>query len=290
MPSTANPGKVGFAWCVGGWAAFVATPVLAADKACFDAASEGQTLRDEHKLVEARDQFGRCAQAQCPTSMRADCAAWLEEVNTSIPTVVLTATDANGASVFDVRVHVDGQPLVDHLDGLAVPVNPGVSRFRFERADGASIDRLVQVNEGDKHRKIAAVFVDEPPSSQGPSRLGAGNVLGLAVGGAGLGGIVTGGVFGVVYLSEASKLRSECTTSAPCSAAAFSRAQRDESTAAYDGNVATAALVVGATLVLGGGALFILSDRSQRRAVTPRWTIVPGAGRSGGWLSLRGEF
>ena len=113
-------------------AALFSAEALAEDRAaCFDAASQGQTLRDEHKLVEDAEDPSVRAQKHCPASMRTDCAGWLDAVEKSIPTVVVTATDATGLSVFDVAVSIDGRPLVAKLDGSAVPVNPGVHTFRF---------------------------------------------------------------------------------------------------------------------------------------------------------------
>jgi len=39
----------------------------------------GQILRDEHKLVEARDALRSCASVGCPAIVQNDCAGWLAE-------------------------------------------------------------------------------------------------------------------------------------------------------------------------------------------------------------------
>jgi hypothetical protein len=57
--------------------------------ACFDAATEGQSLRDANRLVEARERFRVCAQDECPSSMKGDCATWLAEVERSLPGIVV---------------------------------------------------------------------------------------------------------------------------------------------------------------------------------------------------------
>src|SRR5580704_15746858 len=87
------------------FAASLSVSALAADKAaCLDASSQAQTLRDAHQLVEARDQLRICARQICPAVVQADCATWLDAVEKSLPTVVLTAKDGRGGDVINVKV------------------------------------------------------------------------------------------------------------------------------------------------------------------------------------------
>ena len=123
--------------CLAVASVLVARGALADEKAaCLDASSKGQTLRDQHKLVEARQQLRVCAAGGCPSVVQTDCAAWLADVEKAIPTVVLAAKNGAGADLFDVKVSVDGQPLASRLDGQALPLDPGPHAFRFEGADG----------------------------------------------------------------------------------------------------------------------------------------------------------
>jgi len=132
---------------------------LADDKAaCLDAASEGQTLRDAHKLVEARNQFLVCARQECPSVVRKDCTTWVEQAQSSLPTVVPTATDEVGNSLPSVKVSMDGKVLLERADGRAVEVNPGTHTFTFEAADGTKTDLQVAVAEGQKNERIAATI------------------------------------------------------------------------------------------------------------------------------------
>ena len=111
---------------------------LADDKAvCLEAASKGQTLRDAHQLLEARDQFRICARPQCPAMVQTDCGGWLGDVMRDLPTLVVTAKDAAGADLVRVRVTLDGQPLLTALDGQSVAVNPGQHTLHFDGEDGA---------------------------------------------------------------------------------------------------------------------------------------------------------
>ena len=122
------------------------TPAAPADTkaACLDAATKGQRFRDTHKLVEAREQLRVCAAAQCPGVVQTDCANWLAEVDKALPSVVLAAKNGAGGDLVDVRVSVDGQPLVAKLDGQAVPMNAGLHTFHFEGTAGV-VDQQVVV-------------------------------------------------------------------------------------------------------------------------------------------------
>src|SRR5262245_7790898 len=92
-------------------AATVACPRAFGDdkKVCLAAAAQGQTLRDAHKLVEAREQFRTCAREQCPRVVQKDCVAWLSDVEKNLPSVVLTAKDEAGADIVEGKVSVDGK-------------------------------------------------------------------------------------------------------------------------------------------------------------------------------------
>jgi hypothetical protein len=189
-----------------GAATLAASEARADDRAaCFDAASSGQTLRDQHKLVGARDKFRVCAQQQCPASMRSDCATWLEAVERAVPTVVVSVKDATGRDEVAATVTMDGQPLTTKLDGAALPVDPGLHVFHFETADGAT-NAQVLVNEGEKMRAVAVLLPGQVasgsqlrehplPRAAEPSPRG---TIGLVVGGVGVAAIATGVVLAAV--------------------------------------------------------------------------------------------
>src|SRR5271154_3508776 len=99
----------------------ITATAFADDKvACLDASAKGQRYKDTHKLVEARAQLRICAAAQCPAVVQTDCATWLAEVDKAMPGVVVAAKNGSGGDLFDVKVSVDGQPLLSKLDGQAV--------------------------------------------------------------------------------------------------------------------------------------------------------------------------
>jgi hypothetical protein len=124
---------------------------------CIVASNEGQVLRDEHKLVEATARFSLCARDVCPALVRKACLEWRGEVETQLPTVVLAARDATGHDLLEVRVLVDGKPLVEKLDGSAVAIDPGPHVVRFESAGRAPAEQDFILREGEKNRLVSVV-------------------------------------------------------------------------------------------------------------------------------------
>ena len=194
-------------------ASLVATTAFADDKAaCLDAATKGQRFKDTHKLVEARDQLRICAAAACPAVVQTDCANWLAEVEKALPTVVVTAKSGAGADLVDVKVTVDGQPLVSKLDGQAIPMNAGPHTFHFEGADG-TLDQQVVVTEGEKSQKVAIVLGAPPPA---PDTGGSSTwkTVGWVLGGVGVAGLGVGTVAGLIAMGD--KNNAGCNSSNVC--------------------------------------------------------------------------
>jgi hypothetical protein len=263
------------------------TSALADEKmVCLAAASKGQTLRDAHALLEARDQFRACARQECPAMVQQDCGAWLGEVERGVPTVVLTAKDGSGADLVDVKVSVDGQPLAASLDGQSVPVNPGAHRFRFDGPGGAHVERQVLIKEGEKNQGIAVVFAptsappspapaegarvaETPASTSSSSSRGAMHLWGAIVGGAGLVGVGVG-----VGLGLDAKSKDNAAAGEPGTAR-----QTDSKAAAQQGTLATIVFGVGAAALAGGAVLWLLAPSAQ--------TAIGTNGRD---VVLRGSF
>ncbi|MGD0676303.1 MAG: hypothetical protein ABSC94_12860 [Polyangiaceae bacterium] len=276
--------------CLGVSLSLVTSDAFADHTACFDAAIEGQRLNDEHRLIEAREKFRVCAQQECPTSMQSDCAGWLEAVEKSIVTVVLVATDATGTSLFDVKVRMDGQPLLAKLDGQAIPVNPGLHTFHFERADGTSAQQTVQANEGDRNQKITVVLTRAPAHATrplpGPRTE---TIVGLTVGAAGFVGIILGSVFGALTASNANKQKSDCPPSS-CSTAGHAEGLVDHSMAIADGSVSTAAFIAGGALVLSGALIVIATGHTPPQPIAHSVRLSADVGARAWSLLLRQEF
>lgn len=126
--------------------------------ACVAASEDAQALRDAGRLVDARALLIVCAQNTCPPLVRKDCAEWLVDVAANLPTVVLSARDAAGRDLTDVRVSVDGHILTEAMDGRAVFLDPGGHVLRFEVPGTAPLEQRVILRQGEKNRVVSAVL------------------------------------------------------------------------------------------------------------------------------------
>jgi hypothetical protein len=135
----------------------------AAKRACKLAYEAAQELRLGNKLVEARGQLRACVTEACPAFVRKDCAGWLDDVERAIPTVVLKFVDDEGVERNDVAVTVDGQPLVEAIDGRAVEIDPGEHELQFTPAGGGPRAVTVTIREGERLREIAVDLTPAPP-------------------------------------------------------------------------------------------------------------------------------
>lgn len=129
---------------------------------CASAYELGQKLRNERRLLAARSELLRCVSDDCPDVARRDCHRWLVEVEASMPTVVFEVFGKDGRELDDVRIAVDGRPLLDRNDGKAYAVDPGVRRFRFQIRGARVQEKNVVVREGEKNRKVVASFFTKP--------------------------------------------------------------------------------------------------------------------------------
>lgn len=142
-----------------------------AKQECAAAYDATQTLREQGKLLEARQQALACSNANCSSYVVKDCTQWASEIEASLPTVVFVVQDASGADTTAVRVSVDGHVLGEKLDGKAVPLNPGEHVIRFEMAGAGPVEQKVLIRQGDKYRNLSAAFKGDKPKDAQPSTL-----------------------------------------------------------------------------------------------------------------------
>lgn len=136
-------------------AAASAIPATAAgaedDGRCVQDAEVGQLLRDEGKLVEARQAFLRCAQQTCPRIVQADCLSWADQVARRIPAFRVRALDARGDDALNGQLFLDGEPVA--LDGRAIAANPGEHELVLV-ARGLRQERRFLLLESERERVV----------------------------------------------------------------------------------------------------------------------------------------
>jgi hypothetical protein len=252
---------------------------------CAAAYTDGQSLRDAHKLVEARAKLRACSQPACASFMQRDCAQWLEQVEQGLPSVVLIAHTASGAAVVDATVVIDDAPtpVATRLDGRAIDVDPGEHRFTFTTPGGDRVVVTSVVVEAEHAQKVVGTIGampgvtggaggDEAHAAATSSPL---RTFGFVVGGLGVASLVTGAVFGIVAMASKG---SSCDATGQCSPAGT------VSKLTTEANVSTATLVAGGVLAAAGLTMVILGS-PQRSKSASAW-IVP----SPGGVTLQGAF
>jgi hypothetical protein len=296
MPVTRFVGALAVCVLLSPSAALAAGPTK---QECVAANEAAQDLRQAGKLRQAREKLLVCVSEACPGPVREDCAQRLNDVNTAMPTIVFEVKDPSGNDVSAARVSMDGQPLVDRVTGSAVSIDPGEHRFAFDDANGqAHVEQTVVVREGDHDRHIRVVLraartettptsapstPTEAPQPETPASTPAGTtqrLIGLVVGGAGVAGLVVGGIFGLVSKSTYDNaVHRECSSPPKnCS----SQGAQDGQTAISQAMVSTVGFIAGGVLLAGGAVLYLTAPTSDSIAV------APAVGTNGAGLTVRG--
>lgn len=187
---------------------------------CVASAEDAQQLRDEGKYRRAREQMLICARDACPRPIKSDCGKWLMELERDAPTVVLGARDTKGVDILDVKVSMDGVPILDRLTGMPVLVDSGEHTFKFESSDGTVKEERVLVRAAEKARPIIATFPGPPSDNEKettiaqaepPARSHEGSIVpALVVGGIGAAALGSFAIFGIAGRNEVDDLEKNC--------------------------------------------------------------------------------
>ena len=293
---------------------------------CIDANGKAQELRRAERLSAASEQLRQCANPACPAMVRDDCARRLDELEKAQPSLVFDVKDAAGADLIDVRVRDDGQPLLDHLDGKPVNVDPGAHVFVIEVAGKPPVTERLLIREGEAGRREHVVMGNAettpppvpvtpvspaapvsqpappaPPPSSEPvavapappaappesSGLGTQRVIGLSMGGVGLVGLGLGTAFGLMASSAWNNAKTACGGSvSQCTNVSSGTAYHG--TAVTDGTISTVGFVAGGALVAAGVVLVLTGGHSA--SPTTGFVLTPSVGSSFGGLSMSGAF
>jgi hypothetical protein len=274
-----------FAWLVASSA--TAAPTMSKQECA--AANEGaQDLRRAGRLREARTQLALCTATSCPGPIREDCAQRLKEVEAALPTVIFEAKNAGGHDLSAVRVTMDGEPLLDKLEGTPVVLDPGEHRFVFQSEGLRNAEETVVLREGERDRRVRIVLQSPTRPSQESAATAPAEenhtqgALGISLGAAGIAGLIVGTIFGFVAKSTYDDaVQNQCGGDPTrCSA----QGAQDGRTAHSQATVSTAAFIGGGALLAGGALLFFTAPKSGDVSVSP------AAASGGAGLALHGRW
>ncbi len=273
----------------GGGRVYAADPTTAD---CLAANEKSISLRNQHKLRDARTSLLICSAATCPADIRNECIRRVGEVNASMPTIVFATKDGADNDLSAVQVMMDGEALVERLQGTALSIDPGTHIFTFTTAGQPAVHKELVILEGQKDRRERIVFgmsrplgpsivqsnasqsmvggsaTTAPPTPgwwhSNPKRLGAIAVAGLGVVGLGL---------GIGFGLAASSRHDDAARICPGQCAD----QTGWNEARSAGNISTVAMVVGVAGLAGGAALWFLSKKDLDKASSAQVTVGLGS-------------
>ena len=153
---------------LGGVRIAVAAPPREQTHACVAASTQGQTDRDEGRLLAAREQFLSCTREVCPQIVKKSCAGWLAELSERIPSVVVRVHEASQQAgqrdVTEARVTLDGSAVT--LDGRSLTLDPGRHTLSVDAPGFSPVERTFLVAEREQGRLL---IVELPARSVPPA-------------------------------------------------------------------------------------------------------------------------
>ena len=134
-------------------------------RACISHNNDGADARVAHHLLAAREAYRSCvAEPDCPDMVLSECNEALEDLKTTIPTLIVSVVDENHRDVDAPSLAIDDQPV--KLDGSTIELDPGA--HELIATSGALTNRLrVQANEHELNRNVE-IMLSAPPAFAAP--------------------------------------------------------------------------------------------------------------------------
>jgi len=136
---------------------------------CISAHERMQRERLEGRLLAARSDALRCAEASCPALLREECAQWSRDLATELPSVRLELVDGRGGALPAVW-NVDARP-IEANEIAALELDPGAHTVRATAPDGRAIVETFALGRGERSRVVRLVLPlrEEPLARQPPA-------------------------------------------------------------------------------------------------------------------------
>lgn len=180
--------------------------------------------------------------------LQKDCSHWLEEIESSIPSVTVKVEDEDGREVQNAHVTMDDLEW-SLSEGRARKVDPGRHRFVWVREAQAAIEETLTLREGEQNRVVtlkAPRRKKPPPPASKTSSISplvwVGYSIGLAAAGTGAG-------FWTLGLNQRSTLQDLCAPSSTC---------RESDIGASRNNLVVGDVMMGIGIVALAGATYLL--------------------------------
>jgi len=271
-----------------------ATPAApaAAEPSCAESYEQAQRDQRDGKYLSAAAAALSCAQLRCNQAIVRECTRLYDQLEASTPTLAVSALTHDGRALIDVKVEMDGQPLLERITGKLVPVDPGPHAFVFTHAEFGRVEVSRFAQPGEKGGRVEATFPDPNPKPAEPvpnplatnappaveQKRGGIPVLTYVLGGVGLVGMGGFAFFRISAVGDYNDYNSTC--SPQCNPDDIDSV-RTKFTLSY------VSLGIGAAGLAGAGVVFALSRGGSESSQTEA-RLVPTAG--GAAATLRTTF
>lgn len=176
---------------------------------CVESHGASQEARADKRFLEAKQHLLECSKAVCPSLIRGDCARWFDEMEALIPSIAV-AVRRSGIDVDGAEILVDGAAVAA---GREFAVDPGSHEIVVRMPGEEPRARTIQVSPGEQHRLVTIELpalasegaIAAAPRAAVPMHRPVPTITWI-LGGATIAFGVTGGVFGVLALSERDSL------------------------------------------------------------------------------------
>jgi hypothetical protein len=232
----------------------------------------------------------------------AKCVGWLEEIEKTIPSIVVSVRSPDGKEPTEFRSFFDGKAVAQAIDGRAIETEPGARTVRVE-GYGQTIEERIVAKVGEQNRLVQLQMAEvatpqptraatpapapPPPRDSSPeSSRGAPGTLYLGIGALALGAVGLGfGIgTGAAALSKSSELEVACENKS-CLRGTDGEIQLGDAQTVAD--VSTVTFIVGGVLSAVGVVLVVVSVGDDDPPASRAW-VAPtlGVGHAG----VRGAF
>jgi hypothetical protein len=120
--------------------------------------------RLSEEWLAARAAMVSCADERCPLAIAADCRAWLDELASLMPTlIVVVEGEAAAARHPALRVQLDGALIELKEPPSPIDLLPGAHRLRFELPGEQPVELTFSLAKGEKNHIERVHFAPPPP-------------------------------------------------------------------------------------------------------------------------------
>lgn len=252
-------------------------------QACISAYESLQEARARGDLIHSREQAFECASSACPSFMQTDCATWLEEIESEVPSVSFDVR-SGGKKLAAVRVFEGDRLLAERAGEASVELNPGTHWLRFEAEGLETVKKPIVVTRGAKNQRFIVVLPAPEPKPRAPVRTSEVKAQSPSpapwiAGAVGVAGMTAFAVLSSSGLSQEESLERSC---APNCNEADLRSVRTKYL------LADISLGVGIAGLLVGGYFLVAPDAPRPSAQVPSLRVQ--ATPHGGMASVRSTF